>query len=76
MMGHWQRQTEVCGEPVHLGRRIPPDHLLRQISSALDLSFVRQELAGFYESNGNGLGRVRDDRQCRNLREACSILES
>ena len=53
MMGHWQKQTELWVEPVHLGRRIPKDHLLRKISKALDLSFVRAEVALFYGSNGN-----------------------
>ena len=53
MMGHWQKQTELWMEPVHLGRRIPKDHLLRKISKALDRSFVRAEVAGFYGSNGN-----------------------
>ena len=52
-MGHWQKQTELWVEPVHLGRRIPKDHLLRKISKALELSFVRAEVAGFYGSNGN-----------------------
>ena len=53
MMGHWQKQTELWVEPVHLGRRIPKDHLLRKINRVLDLSFVRAEVAGFYGSNGN-----------------------
>jgi transposase len=53
MMGHWQKQTELWMEPVHLGKRIPQDHLLRKINRALDLSFVRGQVAGFYGSNGN-----------------------
>ena len=53
MMGHWQKQTELWVEPVHLGRRIPKDHLLRKINRVLDLSFVRAEVAGFYGNNGN-----------------------
>ena len=53
MMGHWQKQTELWVEPVHLGRRIPKDHLLRKINRVLDLSFVHAEVAGFYGSNGN-----------------------
>jgi transposase len=40
-------------EPVHLGRRIPQDHVLRKINRILDLSFVRTEVAGFYGSKGN-----------------------
>ena len=53
MMGHWQKQTELWVEPIHLGRRIPKEHLLRKISKALDLGFVRAEVAGFYGSTGN-----------------------
>jgi transposase len=53
MMGQWQKQTELWVEPVHLGRRIPQDHLLRKINRALDLGFVRGQVAGFYGSNGN-----------------------
>ena len=52
-MGHWQKQTELWVEPINLGRRIPPDHLLRKINKVLDLGFVRREVAGFYGSNGH-----------------------
>ena len=53
MMGHWQKQTELWVEPINLGRRIPPDHLLRKINQVLDLGFVRREVTGFYGSNGH-----------------------
>ena len=53
MMGHWQKQTELWVEPINLGRRIPQDHLLRKINKALDLGFMRREVAGFYGSNGH-----------------------
>ena len=53
MMGHWQKQTELWVEPINLGRRIPPDHLLRKIDRVLDLGFVRREVTGFYGSNGH-----------------------
>jgi transposase len=53
MMGQWQKQTELWVEPVNLGRRIPQDHLLRKINKALDLGFVRGQVAGFYGNNGN-----------------------
>ena len=53
VMGHWQKQTELWMEPIHLGKRIPRDHLLRRINGVLDLSFVRAEVANFYGSNGN-----------------------
>jgi hypothetical protein len=55
MMGHWQKQTELWVEPIHLARRIAKDRLLRKINRALDLSFVRAEVAGFYGSDGNVL---------------------
>jgi transposase len=51
--GHWQKQTELWVERVNLGRRIPPDHLLRKINKVLDLGFVRREVVGFYGSNGH-----------------------
>ena len=53
MMGHWQKQTELWVEPINLGRRIAPDHLLRKINKVLDLGFVRREVAGSYGSNGH-----------------------
>ena len=53
MMGYWQKQTELWVEPINLGRRIPPDHLLRKINQVLDLGFVRREVAGFYGGNGH-----------------------
>ena len=53
MMGHWQKQTELWVEPINLGRRIAPDHLLRKINEVLDLGFVRREVAGSYGSNGH-----------------------
>ena len=52
MMGQWQKQSELWVEPVNIGRRIPEDHLLRKINQVLDLSFVREEVAGFYGRNG------------------------
>src|SRR6478752_8217306 len=52
MMGQWQKQGELWVEPVNIGRRIPEDHLLRKINRVLDLSFVREEVAGFYGRNG------------------------
>ena len=48
MIGHWEKQTELWVERINLGRRIPPDHLLRKIDKVLDLGFVRREVAGFY----------------------------
>lgn len=52
-MGQWRKQTELWVEPVNLGRRIPQDHLLRKLNRALDLGFVRGQVADFYGSNGN-----------------------
>ena len=39
-------------EPVHLGRRIPKDHLLRKINRVLDLNFVPPKWLA-YGNNGN-----------------------
>ncbi len=52
-MGLHQKQTELWVEPVNLGRRISENHFLRKLNKALDLSFVREEVAGFYGRNGN-----------------------
>ncbi len=33
--------------------RVPPDHVLRRVASAVDFSFVRREVAPLYGRNGN-----------------------
>jgi len=53
MMGQHAKQNELWAEPVNLARRIPEDHPLRKLKGALELEFVRQEVAQFYGDNGN-----------------------
>ncbi len=53
MMGLNQAQTELWVEPVNLARRVPDDHFLRRLNKALDLGFVREEVARFYGRKGN-----------------------
>ena len=52
-MGQHAKQNEMWAEPVNLARRIPEDDPLRKLKGALELDFVRQEVAHFYGSNGN-----------------------
>jgi len=53
MMGQQEKQQEMWGEPMNLGRLIPEDAPLRQINRELRLDFVREEVARFYGRNGN-----------------------
>ena len=53
MMGRHARQNELWSEPVNLARRIPADHPLRKLREALQLDFVREEVAGCYGRKGN-----------------------
>jgi len=53
MMGRHEGQKELFSYQVDLDRRVRVDHPLRAIRAAVDLSFVRQEVAGCYGYNGN-----------------------
>jgi transposase len=53
MMGQHSGQKELFNYQVNLDRRIRADHPLRAIRSAIDFSFVRQEVADRYGRNGN-----------------------
>lgn len=53
MMGQHSGQKELFNYQVNLDRRIRSDHPLRAIRSAIDFSFVRQEVADRYGRNGN-----------------------
>jgi hypothetical protein len=49
----WKRAATACRQDrlvyeFNLEERIPPDHLLRRIDAALDLSWLRADLAPFY----------------------------
>ena len=53
MMGIHQKQGEFWVEAVELSSRIPEGHILRKFSKALDLDFVRTEVAACYGRNGH-----------------------
>jgi len=53
MMGMKQPQKELFSYQVDLDRRVRQDHPLRKIRQAIDFSFVRQEVDGFYGYNGH-----------------------
>jgi len=53
MMGRHEGQKELFSYQVDLDRRVRGDHPLRAIRSAIDFSFVRQEVASCYGYNGN-----------------------
>jgi len=51
MMGRQVERSQLFYE-FSLERHVPGDHLLRRIDRALDLSWLRAELAPFYSSTG------------------------
>ena len=54
MMGEREpAQDGLFAYGVNLEKRMPPDHRLRKIAAALDLSFARQLVAGRYGSRGH-----------------------
>jgi transposase len=53
MMGKRKEQKELFNYAVDLDRRVREDNPLRKIRSAVDFSFVRQEVAGSYGYNGH-----------------------
>ena len=53
MIGKQERQKGLFCYGVNLEKRVPNNHPLRAIKRALDLSFVRASVAGFYGHNGN-----------------------
>jgi len=52
MMGRLKSDQGQLFYKFHLGEAIPEDHLVRKIDTALDLSWVRGELAAHYSSMG------------------------
>ena len=52
MMGRLKSDQGRLFYEFHLGDAVPEDHLVRQIDTALDLSWVRGELAPHYSSIG------------------------
>src|SRR4030095_5601449 len=53
MMGIHQPQKDLFAFSVDLDQRIRPDHPLRRLNGALDLSFVRAAEARLYGANGH-----------------------
>ena len=52
MMGRLKSDQGQLFYEFHLGEAIPEDHLVRKIHAALDLSWLRSELAPHYSSMG------------------------
>jgi len=53
MMGERDSQKQLWSYQVNLDKRVRSDHPLRRINQALDLDFVRPEVARFYGAKGN-----------------------
>jgi hypothetical protein len=53
MMGERDPQKQLWSYQVNLDKRVRSDHPLRRINQALDLDFVRLEVAKFYGTKGN-----------------------
>jgi transposase len=53
MMGELDPQKQLWSCQVNLDKRVRSDHPLRRINQALDLDFVRPEVAKFYGAKGN-----------------------
>src|ERR1700752_5326712 len=53
MMGERDPQKPLWSYQVNLDKRVRSDHPLRRINQALDLDFVRPEVAKFYGTKGN-----------------------
>src|SRR6195952_5519674 len=52
MMGRLKSDQGQLFYEFHLGDEVPEDHLVRKIDAALDLSWLRSELAAHYSSMG------------------------
>src|SRR5260370_42130185 len=52
MMGERHPQKQLWSYQVNLDKRVGSDHLLRRITEALDLDFVRREVANFAVPTG------------------------
>jgi hypothetical protein len=53
MLGKEDSQVPIWSYRVNLDKRVRDDHPLRQINAALDLSFVRKQVAHTYGRRGN-----------------------
>src|SRR5258708_8479494 len=52
MMGRLKSDQAQLFYELHLGELVPKDHLVRKIDTALDLSWLRSEIAPHYSSTG------------------------
>jgi transposase len=52
-LGERDPQKQLWSYQVNLDKRVRSDHPLRRINQALDLDFVRPEVAKFYGTKGN-----------------------
>ena len=57
MMGRLKSDQGQLFYEFHLGDAVPEDHLVRKIDTALDLSWLRSELAPHYSSMGRSIDR-------------------
>ena len=53
MMGQRKSDPQLFNDAVNLERRVRANHPLRRVKAAIDLSFVREEVAHCYGKNGN-----------------------
>ena len=57
MMGRLKSDQGQLFYEFHLGDAVPEDHLVRKIDAALDLFWLRSELAPHYSSMGQPIDR-------------------
>ena len=53
MMGQRKSEPQLFNYAVNLEKRVRANHPLRGVKAAIDLSFVREEVAHCYGKNGN-----------------------
>src|SRR5437867_10906613 len=53
MMGQRKSEPQLFNYAVNLEKRVRANHPLRRVKAAIDLSFVREEVAHCYGHNGN-----------------------
>ena len=70
MMGRLKSEQGQLFYEFHLGDAVPEDHLVRKIDTALDLSWLRGELAPHYSS----MGRPSVDAPCTFVNRKADLL--
>jgi hypothetical protein len=68
MMGRLKSDQCQLFYEFHLSDAVPEDHLVRKIDAALDLSWLRSELASHYSSMGSAARRGRAPRNAPRFR--------